>query len=93
MNKTIRAIDLEHNVRSVLREVAESHVSCVVTEKDEPEAVLVPYDEYLRFQRFQRERVWERIERLRSRMAEHNAGRSDEEISADIEEARRELAG
>jgi len=93
MNKTIRATDLEHNVHSVLREVAESHVSCVVTEKDEPEAVLVPYDEYLRFQRFQRERVWERIERLRARMAEHNAGRSDDEISADIEEASREIAG
>ena len=93
MTRTIRAADLEHNVRSVLREVAESHVSCVVTEKDEPEAVLVPYDEYLRFQRFQRERVWERIERLRARMAEQNAGLSDEEISADIEEARREIAG
>ena len=93
MNKTIRATDLQHNVRSVLRDVDESHVSCVVTEQDEPEAVLDPYDEYLRFQRFQRERVWERIERLRTRMAEHNAGRSDEEISADIEEARREIAG
>ena len=40
---------------------------------------------------FQRERAWERIERLRARMAEQNAGRSDEEISADIEEARREI--
>lgn len=93
MNKTIRSTDLEHNVRSVLREVAESHVPCVVTEKDEPEAVLVPYDEYLRFQRFQRERVWERIERLRARMAAQNAGIGDEEISADVEESRRDLAG
>ena len=93
MNKTIRAIDLEQNVRSVLREVAESHVPCVVTEKDEPEAVLVPYEEYLRFQRFQRERVWERIERLRARMAEQNASITDEEISADVEEVRRDIAG
>lgn len=80
-------------MRSVLREVAESHISCVVTERDEPEAVLVPYDEYLRFQRLQREGIWERIERLRARMAEQNAGYSDEEIADDVEEARREIAG
>ena len=93
MHKTIRATDLEDNVRSVLRKVAESHISWVVTEEDEPEVVLIPYDEYLKLQRRQREEVWERIESLRARMAEHNAGRSDEEIAADIDEARREIAG
>ncbi len=93
MQRTIPADELAYNMRSVLREVAESHISCVVTERDEPEAVLVPYDEYLRFQRLQREGIWERIERLRARMAEQNAGYSDEEIADDVEEARREIAG
>lgn len=91
--KTIQAADLEHNVRSVLREVVADHISCLVTEDDEPEAVLVPYEEYLQFQKLQKTGVWERIERLRARMAEQNAHRSDEEIAADIEEARREIAG
>ena len=93
MQRTIPAVELEHNVRDILREVAESHISCVVTEQDRPEAVLVPYDEYLRFQRLQREGIWERIERLQARMAERDSEWADEEIAADVEEARREIAG
>jgi prevent-host-death family protein len=93
MQRTIPATELEHNVRSILREVAESHISCVVTERDEPEAVLVPYDEYLRFQRLQRDGVWERIERLQARMMERDSEWTDDEIAADVEEARREIAG
>jgi prevent-host-death family protein len=93
MHKTIRTAELEQDLRSILREVAESHVSCVVTDQDEPEAVLVPYDEYLKFQKLQQEGVWERIDRLRERMAKQNAGLTDEEIAADVEAARQEVAG
>jgi prevent-host-death family protein len=93
MQRTIPAAELEHNVRSILREVAESHVSCVVTERDEPEAVLVPYDEYLKFQRLQRDGVWQRIERLQARMTKRDSEWTDAEIAADVEEARREIAG
>ncbi|HYN19473.1 MAG TPA: type II toxin-antitoxin system Phd/YefM family antitoxin [Thermoanaerobaculia bacterium] len=92
MHKTIRTAELEQDLRSVLREVAESHVSCVVTDQDEPEAVLVPYDEYLKFQKLQQKGVWERIDRLRERMAQQNAGLTDEEIAADVEAARQEVA-
>lgn len=93
MHKTIRTAELEQDLRSILREVAESHVSCVVTDQDEPAAVLVPYDEYLKFQKLQQKGVWERIDRLRERMAKQNAGLTDEEIEADVEAARQEVAG
>lgn len=93
MQRTIPAAELEHNVRTILREVADNHISCVVTEQDEPEAVLVPYDEYLRFQRLQREGIWERIERLQARMAQRDSEWTDEEIAADVEEARRDING
>lgn len=93
MHKTIPARELEQDARSIVREVAESHVPYVVTDHDEPEAVLVPYDEYVKFQKLQRNAIWQRIDRLRERMAQQNAGLSDEEIAADIEAARREIAG
>lgn len=38
--------------------------------------------------RLQREGVWDRIERLRARMAERDSDWTDDEISADVKEAR-----
>ena len=58
---------------------------------DAPEAALIPYEEFLRFQVLQEKDVLARFDRLVARMAEQNAPVSEEEVAADAETARAEL--
>jgi prevent-host-death family protein len=96
MHRTIRIPDLEHNVREVLDEVRKEHVPYVLTENSRPEAVIVPYDEFLKLQKFRETDVLARFDELWARMGAHNAGISEEEIEEEIEEdiaaARSELS-
>jgi len=84
MTKTIRAPDLESSFRTVLDEIVREHIPYVVTENSRPEAVIVPYEQFLKLQKFQEEEVLARFDRLRARMAEQNAEFSEEEVDRDI---------
>lgn len=90
MHKTIRVPDLEKSFRTVFDEVVREHVRYVLTENSRPEAVLVPYEEFLKLQRFQEEKVLARFDELRARMGERNASYSEDEVAEDIEAARDE---
>ena len=92
MHRTIRIPDLEQNVREVLDEVKKEHVPYVLTENSQPEAVIVPYDEFLKLQKFRETDVLARFDELWARMGAHNAGISEEEIEEDIAAARSELS-
>lgn len=91
MNKTIRVPDLERSLRAVFEEVVREHVPYVVTENSRPEAVIVPYDEFLKFQEFQEEEILAHFDEVWKRMAEKTAAYSEEEVAADIAAARNEL--
>lgn len=84
MHKTIRVPDLERSFRTVLEEVKREHVPYILTEDSQPEAVLVPYGEFLKLQKFQEEKVLARFDELWARMADQNAGYEEEEVSADL---------
>jgi prevent-host-death family protein len=84
MHKTIRVPDLEQSFRTVLEEVKREHVPYVLTEDSQPEAVLVPYEEFLKLQKFQEENVLARFDEVWARMAEQNARYSEQEVSEDI---------
>ena len=60
----------------------------ILTRGSRPEAVLIPYEDYLRFQQMQESEVLARFDRVWERLEELNAAYSDAEIAADIEEAR-----
>jgi prevent-host-death family protein len=92
MHKTIGVPDLERRLRAVLEEVVQQQVPYVLTEDSRPEAVLVPYDEFLRMQRFQEARVLARFDELLARMAERNAQYTEDEVAQDVAEARAELS-
>lgn len=92
MPKTIRIKDLERDLRTVFDDVVRENVPYVVTQEDRPEAVLVPYEQFLRFQE-QEQGLLSRFDRLRARMVERNAGFADEEIAEDVRAARRERSG
>lgn len=87
MHKTIRVPDLERSFRTVFDEVVREHVPYVVTEDSRPEAVLVPYEEFVQLQGLKEERVLARFDELWNRMAARNEHFSDEEIQRDVETA------
>jgi prevent-host-death family protein len=90
MQKIIGVTELQRRFRSVFDEVVRKRTPVVLTRGSRPEAVLIPYQEYLRFQEIQESEVLARFDQVWDRLAELNAAYSDEEIAADIEKARRE---
>lgn len=92
MHKTIGVPDLERRLRAVLEEVVQQQVPYVLTEDSRPEAVLVPYDEFLRMQRFQEARVLARFDELLARMEERNAQYTEDEVAQDVAAARADLS-
>jgi prevent-host-death family protein len=88
MQKVIGVTDLQRRFRSVLDEVVQQGTPYVLIRESRPEAVLVPYEDYLRLQSLQETEVLNRFDRLMARMAAQNADYTDEEVAADIDAAR-----
>jgi prevent-host-death family protein len=91
MQKIIGVTELQRNFRSVFDEVAKENVPYVLTRGSRPEVAMIPYEDYLRFQALQEETALARFDALTARMAARNGEFTDEEIAADVEQARDEL--
>ncbi len=59
----------------------------ILTRKSRPEAVLLPYDEYLRLAALSTSEITERFSKVIARMQVVNAQYNDEEIEHDLREA------
>jgi prevent-host-death family protein len=90
MNRIIGVTELQRRFRSVFDDVVKRGIPYVLTRGSRAEAVIIPYDDYERFQEFQERDVLDRFDRLVSRMVSQNADFSEEEVSADVEMAARE---
>ena len=85
----------QRHFREVIEEVVSTKRPLVLTRDSEPAVVLISYDDYREYEemRDQRERnVYARFDRLLGRMAERNEQFGDDEVAADIELARQEVA-
>jgi len=91
MQKIIGVTELQRRFRSVFDEVAKKGVPYVLTRGSRPEAVLIPYEEYLQYQELQEEDILQRFDSLVDRMVEQNREFSEVEVAADVEAARAEL--
>jgi prevent-host-death family protein len=91
MQKIIGVTDLQRRFRAVLDEVVARHVPYVLTRGSRPEAALVPYEDYVRFQELEERDVLRVFDRCRARLALRNAEVSDEEVTRDVARARSEL--
>lgn len=85
MEKIIGTTDLQRNFRAVFDEVAKEHIPYVLTRGSRPEAVLVPYAEYLRLQQLQEQDVLRRVDEMLIRLAEQNAAFDEAEVRADVD--------
>ena len=92
MQKIIGVTELQRRFRTVFDQVARNHTPYVLTRGSRPEAVLIPYEEYLRYQALDEAQVLDRFDRLVARMAEQNAAVNEDELAADVAAARNERA-
>lgn len=91
MQKIIGTTDLQRNFRTILDEVAKDRVPYVLTRGSRPEAALVPYADYLRFQELMEQDVLNRVNAMLAHLADENAGFSEAEVAADVAEAIKEV--
>lgn len=86
VQKTIEVAELLSCLDAVLGEVAGGRVRCVLARNGRPEAALISYVDFERFERLDRsEREFRaRWERSRGRLAEANAHLTDQEIEAEV---------
>jgi prevent-host-death family protein len=87
MNKIIGVTELQRRFKRIFDEVVTRGVPYILTRGSRPEAALLPYEEFLRYQEFQERDILGRFDRLMDRMAQQNERFSEEEIGADIREA------
>jgi prevent-host-death family protein len=81
---------VQRRFRSFFDQVVGKRSQIILTRGSRPEAVLIPYEDYVRFQQMQESEVLARFDRVWERLEGLNAAYSDEEIAADIEDARQE---
>ena len=84
MQKTVAVSDLGKRFRALFDEVTKDHVSYVVTRGEQPEAVLVPYDEFQRLVKQSDDEVLRRFDEVRARIRERTAGFSEDEIASEV---------
>ena len=91
MQRIIGVTELQRRFRSVFDEVVKQHIPYILTRGSQPEAVLIPYEDFLRYQELDEQDVLARFDHLVARMAEQNIKLSEEELSADVTAALAEV--
>ncbi len=91
MNQIIGVTELQRRFRSVFDDVVKNRTPYILTRGSRPEAVLIPYEDYVRIRPMSEKDVMERFDRVMERMQAYNAGYSEEEIAADVEAAIQEV--
>jgi prevent-host-death family protein len=92
MQHIIGVTELQRRFRLILDKVVQERVPYILTRGSRPEAVLLAYEDFLRFQEWQEHGARARFDRLLERMAVQNAAVSEEEIAAEVAAARAELS-
>jgi len=88
MQQIVGVTELQRKFRTFFDQVVRKRTPVILTRGSRPEAVLIPYEDYLRFQQMQESEVMAHFDKVWNRLAEVNAGYSDNEVAADIKEAR-----
>jgi prevent-host-death family protein len=89
MQKIIGVTELQRQFRSFFEDVVRKRTPLVLTRGSRPEAALIPYEDYQRYQQMQESEVLARFDQVWARLAQVNAEFSEDEIAADIEAARK----
>jgi hypothetical protein len=86
--RIVGVTDLQRRFRAVFDDVAERRIAYVLTRGSRPEAAMIPYDDFVRFQALQEQQVLDRFDRLMARLAAQNAAYTEDEVAQDVAAAR-----
>lgn len=88
MQKIIGVTELQRKFRSFFELVVNKGQPIILTRGSRPEAVLIPYEDYVRYQHFQENEILAKFDAVWEKLDNLNASYSDDEIEKDIENAR-----
>ena len=88
MQQIIGVTELQRKFRSFFDDVVRKRIPLILTRGSRPEAVLISYEDYLRYQQLQESEVLARFDRVWNRLAEVNSAISEQELAVDIKAAR-----
>jgi prevent-host-death family protein len=91
MQKIVGVTELQRRFHSIFEEVTQENTPYVLTRGSRPEAAIISYEEYLRFQHLQEREILYRFDQLVTRMAEQNANVDEAEVNADVSATLNEL--
>ncbi len=91
MNQMIGVTELQRRFRAVFDDVTKNGVPYILMRGSKPEAVLIPYEEYVKYKKFSDEDANQKFDAMVKRLSELNAKYSDEEVERDVEEAIQEV--
>ena len=91
MDKIIGVTEMQRKFRAVFDEVAKRSASYVLTRGSRPEAVMIPYEQYLRFVQLDEAGVIDRFNKLLMHLATVNSAYSEDEVERDLAEASRRV--
>src|SRR6266542_5499282 len=87
MDKILGVTELQRNFKRVFDEVTKRKSAHILTRKSRPEAVLLPYEEYVRLMQLSDSEVTARFNHILNRMRTINARFSEEEVESDLAQA------
>ena len=90
MHQIVGVTELQRRFRSFFDQVVRKRTPIILTRGSRPEAALIPYEDYLRFQQIQEAEVLANFDQIWERLDTLNAEAGEDEIDADIQAARRE---
>lgn len=90
MYKTIAVADLEPRIRAVFDEVVHDRMPYVLAADGQPQAALIPYKDFVRFQAMREGDALNRFDHLMRRLSLQNAAYSGAEIATDVALAQEE---
>jgi prevent-host-death family protein len=88
MQQIVGVTELQRRFRTFFDQVVRQRTPIVLTRGSRPEAALIPYEDYQRFQQMQEVEVLARFDQVWARLDKLNAEFSDDEIAADIKAVR-----
>ncbi len=91
--KIIGVTDLQRRFKAIVDEVREDRIPYVLTRGSRPEAVLLPYDEYVRLEQLDEKEAVFRFDRVLEKTRERNREIGVEEVAKDVRQAREEARG
>jgi len=86
----IGVTELQRRFRKIFDLVVKKNTPVVLTRGSRPEAALISYEDYLRFQEMKESEVLARFDQVWDRLGKLNEDFTEEEIIADIKAARQD---